>query len=461
MSLAMSMAERLAEYASSLKYDELGPKAIQEARNRLLDAIGCAIGAYGEAPIKAARRLAERGYPGTASTILGTKRKTSPDMAAFVNGGMVRYFDFNDTYLSKEPGHPSDNIPACLATAEMEGRSGKELLLAMVLAYEIQCRLCDAADIRHRGWDHVCYGLVSAALASGKLLGLSKEELAQAVNISLNSHLAMRQVRAGELSMWKGFSFANASRNAVFSALLAREGMTGPSPVFEGEMGFFNQVSGRFQLDVKAFGGGGRRFKVEETFVKFYPAEYHAQTAIWAALELRSKIEGDPAKRIAFVGVETHEAGYTILGKDPEKWAPETRETVDHSLPYMVAMALLEGKVDNGTYAPRKLKDPEVREFMKKVIVKEDKALTSAYPGSIPNKVTVKLDDGKTLSARVDDPRGHPKNPMTQDEIEQKFRLLTKGFLKESQTREVLEFVRTIERQKDVSQLFEACVVKP
>ncbi len=457
----MSLSERLAEYASSLTYDDLGGTAIVEAKKRLLDSMGCALGAYGETPVKAARRLAERGYPGTASTILGTRRKTTPDMATFVNGGMVRFFDFNDTYLSKEPGHPSDNIPACLATAEMEGRSGKDVLLAIVLAYEIQCRLCDAANLRHRGWDHVCYGLVSGALASGKLMGLSKNELSQAVNISLNSHLAMRQVRAGGLSMWKGFSFANASRNAVFSALLAREGMTGPSPVFEGEMGFFNQVSGRFQLDVRSFGGKGRGFKIEETFMKFYPAEYHAQTAIRAALDLRDRIEGDPLKRIAFVGIETHEAGYTILGKDPEKWSPETRETADHSLPYIVSMALLEGKVDNGTYAARKLKDPEVREFMKRVIVKEDRALTVAYPGSIPNRVTVKLDDGKTFAVQVDDPRGHPKNPMTDEEIEQKFRLLTKGVLKEPQVEKVLKFVRTIEKQGDVSPLFGSCVVKP
>ncbi len=461
MSLAMSLSERLSEYASSLAYGDLGETVIKEAKKRLLDAIGCAIGAYGETPVKAARRLAEKGYPGSASTLLGTKRKTTPDMATFVNGAMVRYFDFNDTYLSKEPGHPSDNIPACLATAEMEGRSGKDLLLAIVLAYEIQCRLCDAADLRHRGWDHVCYGLVSGALASGRLLGLSREQLSQAVNISLNSHLAMRQVRAGGLSMWKGFSFSNASRNAVFSAFLAREGMTGPSPVFEGEMGFFNQVSGRFQLDIRSFGGKGKGFKLEETFVKFYPAEYHAQTAIWAALDLRKQIGGDPAKRIAFVGIETHEAGYTILAKDPEKWAPETRETADHSLPYIVAMALLEGKVDNETYSARKLKDPEVREFMKRVIVKEDKALTAAYPGSISNRITVKLDDGKTLVKQVDVPTGHPKNPMTEVEIERKFRLLTKGILKESQVEKVKGFVRTIEKQKDVSQLFESCVVKP
>ncbi len=159
--------------------------------------------------------------------------------------------------------------------------------------------------------------------------------------------------------------------------------------------------------------------------------------------------------------METHEAGYSILGKDPEKWAPETRETADHSFPYMVTMALLEGKVDNETYAAKKLNDPAVREFMKRVIVKEDKALTEAYPESIPNRVTVKLDDGMTLTVQVDDPRGHPRNPMTDEEIEQKFRLLAAGVLKGPQVQKVLKFVRTVEKQTDVSPLFASCVVKP
>jgi len=455
----MDLAERLAEYAASLGYGDLSDVVIREAKKRVLDSIGCAVGAYSQVPVRAARRLAERGYPGESATILGTRKKTTPDMATFVNALMVRYFDYNDTYLSKEPGHPSDNIAACLAAAEMEGRSGRDVLVAMVLAYEVQCRLCDAADIRHRGWDHVCYGLVSSALAAGKLLGLSREELAQAVNISLNSHIAMRQVRAGRLSMWKGFSFANASRNAVFSALLAREGVTGPSPIFEGEMGFFNQVSGRFRLEPSSFGGGGRKFKLEETLLKFYPAEYHAQTAVRAALELKGMVGGD-ASNISSVGVETHEAAYSILGKDPEKWAPDTRETADHSLPYMVSVALMDGRVENSSYAPKKINDAKTREFMKKVFVKEDRALTAAYPKSISNRLTVKLVDGRVLFKQVDDPRGSPTNPMTDDEVEQKFRSQVKGFLSETQVKGVLEFVMTLERQRDVGKLFRSCVIK-
>ena len=451
----MDLAERLADYAASLSYSDLSPAVVKAAKERLADALGCALGAYREAPVRAARRLAERGYRGKDATLLGTRTKSAPDMAAFVNGLMVRYFDFNDTYLSKEPAHPSDNIPACLATAESEGRPGKDLLVAVVLAYEVQCRLCDAASLRLRGWDHVCYGLVSAALAAGKLMRLSKAELAQAVNISLNSHLAMRQVRAGGLSMWKGFSFSNAARNAVFSALLAREGITGPSPVFEGEMGFFKQVSGPFELDVASFGGKGRGFKLEETFLKFFPAEYHAQTAVWAALDLRERIAGDPAKRIERVGVETHEAAYTILGKDQEKWSPETRETADHSLPYIVSMALKVGQVDNDTYSAANLRDEQTLEFMKKVEVKEDRSFTAIYPETAANRVTLRLRSGNVVSEEVRYPRGHPKNPMTTQEVEDKFRRLTKGYLSEHRAQEILQALWNIEREDRISEVLE------
>jgi 2-methylcitrate dehydratase len=459
------LARRLAEYAHSLKFEDLGPETVLEAKKRIIDALGCAIGAFDEPPIAMARNGARRLVPKGTSTLLGTSRTSSPDMATFVNGLMIRYFDFNDTYLSKEPAHPSDNLGQCLSVADSEHSTGKELILALVLGYEIQCRLCDAADIRHRGWDHVCYGLVSAALSSGKLMRLTIEELEQAVNIALNGHIAMRQVRAGELSMWKGASFSNAARNGVFAATMAREGMEGPSPIFEGEMGFFKQVSGPFDLDVNGFGGavnrkdheqeGGRKrgnFKLVETYIKFYPAEYHSQSAVAAALQIREEIP-DPS-RIASVLIETHEAGYTILGKDPEKWEPKTKETADHSLPYIVGMAILNGKIDNSTYSDPNIHDPLNLAFLKRITVREDKKLTELYPQQgIANRVTAKLDSGRTISREVVTPKGHPKNPMSNSEIEAKFARLTSRYIPSSRAEPVLKELRQLEKVKDISGL--------
>ncbi len=456
--MGMTVAEELSQYVSSVKYGDIPENIIHESKKRIIDALGCGIGAFNTEPVEFSRKIAEKASVKDGSTLLGTKRKTTPDMASFVNGIMVRYFDYNDTYLSREPAHPSDNLGACLSVANSEGASGKDLLLSLALAFEIQCRLCDAADIRHRGWDHVCYGLVSTAVASGRLMDLNPEQMTQAVNLALNSHITMRQVRAGELSMWKGCSFANAGRNGVFSALLAGEGMTGPSPIFEGEMGFFKQVSGPFQINTEEFGGRRGNFKIGETYLKYFPAEIHSQTAIWAALEARREI-GD-INDIVSVEIASHEAGYTILGKDPEKWAPATKETADHSLPYIIAMAILEGKIDNSSYAPKKFKDVKTLDFLKKVTVVEDKDLTAMYPEAVANRVTVKLSSGKVISKQVNYHKGHPKNPMSDEDVEKKFRTLTKRQLSKNQAKRALDLLWTLEKVNDVSKLFSALVVE-
>lgn len=445
----MELAGRFAEYALSSKFQNIDPRTIKEMKARVVDAIGCAIGAFAEAPIADARRAALGLSSGGPSSLLGTKQRSSPDLATFVNGFMLRYFDFNDTYLSKEPGHPSDNLAPCLAVGEAEDSSGKEFITALVAAYEIQCRLCDSADLRHRGWDHVNYGLVSSSLVASKLMGLSLEGATQAVNIALNGHIAMRQVRAGELSSWKGASFANAARNGVFAAVLAKEGISGPAPIFEGEMGFFKQVSGSFKIDPNDFGGRKGEYKVCETYVKYWPAEYHAQSAIWAALELHPMIKDFGL--VESVTVETHEAAFTILGKDPEKWAPKTKETADHSLPFIVAVALLKGKVDNDSYSKAGLRDSKVLSLASKVRVIEDPELSAKYPaGGMPNRITVKITGGNDLMSQVNVPRGHPANPMSKDEIDGKFLGLAGKYLGDAAARKALALLWRIDEEKSV-----------
>jgi len=447
--IGVELARSLAEYVLSVQYQRLDSRTAKEMKARIIDALGCAIGACAEEPVTIARR-AVAGLRGTGvSTLLGTRSRTTPELATFVNGLMIRYFDFNDTYLSKEPAHPSDNLAPCFAVAESEAAQGKEVIAAAVAAYEIQCRLCDAADIRHRGWDHVNYGLVSSSLAASKLMGLDRREATESVNIALSGHIAMRQVRAGELSMWKGASFSNAARNGVFAALLAREGMTGPSPIFEGEMGFFKQVSGKFSLDVREFGGRRRTYKVNETYIKYWPAEYHAQSAIWAALEVRKHV--DDLGAVTSVLAETHEAGFNILGKDREKWTPKTKETADHSLPYIVGMALLHGTVDNSSYSIRNLTDPRNLCFIRKIKVVEDPEFTALYPANgIANRITVTEPGGREVTAQVVVPRGHPLNPMTKADIEAKFLRLTRKRLGEGRAREALMRLWDLEKERNL-----------
>lgn len=421
------LAGRLAQYAEQLKFSDLDASTVHEVCRRLIDSLGCACGAYQSGAVRVARRVAHRtrGEPGAG--YLGGSHPSSPELAAFVNGVAFRYLDCNDTYLSLEPAHPSDNFAAVLAAAETAGRGGRDVITAAVVAYEIQCRLCDAASIRARGWDHVTYGAFSTAAAAAKLLGLDVEGITQALNLAGTPNVTLRQTRAGELSEWKGCAFANASRNGVFAALLAAEGLTGPAPVFEGELGFFKQVSGPFELPAFGGEGGSVDFMIKRTSIKFWPAEYHSQSAIHAALELRSQI-GD-VRRIKSLDIYSFDAAVDIIGKDPEKWRPKTRETADHSLPYCTAVALLDGDVTLDSFSPQRLSDPVVLDLTSRIRVLRDPELTKRYPHGIPNRLVATLADGRQMTAENEFPRGHDQNPMTDGEVMEKFRKLANGVL--------------------------------
>src|SRR6266849_7809507 len=240
--MTITLAHQLAKYACELKFEDLSKEVLHEVRRRVTDSLGCALGAWNEEPCAIARKVASEFSAKNGATIIGTAHKAPPDWAAFANGCCIRYFDYNDTYLSKEPAHPSDNISAALAIAESLGANGRELITAIALAYEVQCCFCDAASIRARGWDHVTYGTFSTALDCARLMNLDRKKTRHAVNIAGVAGAAMRQARVGELSHWKGVAFATAARHGVYSALLARAGMTGPGPIFEGQMGFEKQL---------------------------------------------------------------------------------------------------------------------------------------------------------------------------------------------------------------------------
>ena len=296
------------------------------------------------------------------------------------------------------------------------------MLTAVVLAYEIQCRLCDACSLRKQGVDHVTYGAISSAIAAGKLMKLDAEKIAHAIGIAGVSNVALRQTRSGELSYWKGCAFANAARNGVFAATLAADGMTGPSPIFEGDLGFMKLVT-RSQFTVAPMGaenGRANDFMIAKTYIKFWPAEYHSQSAIDAALQLRPEIR-DPLL-IKSIDIYTFEASYNIIGKYKEAWAPKTRETADHSLPYCTAVALLDGDVFLEQFDPQRFTSPDILTLLTKVKVHLDDKLTPRYPRGIPNRLVITSSGGQCLTKEVEFPRGHAGNPMTDEEVVAKFR---------------------------------------
>ena len=451
-----TLAHQLADYACALRFEDLSNKVVHEVERRVIDSLGVALGAWKEEPCAIARKVALDFSAKHGSTIIGTTHKASPDWAAFANGCAIRYFDYNDTYLSKEPAHPSDNISAALAAAESAGANGRELITAIALAYEVQCRLCDAASIRARGWDHVTYGAFSTALASARLMKLDPAKTRHAVNIAGVAGAAMRQARAGELSHWKGVAFANAARHGVYSALLARAGMTGPAPIFEGQMGFEKQLG-------VSLGDVGEKFKgapemILKTSIKFWPAEYHSQSAIEAALFLRSQI-GD-FSQIKRVVIESHDAAVDIIGSEPEKWKPKTRETADHSLPYITAIALIDGEITDRQFEPRRFKDPEVWKFLENVRVERNAELSAMYPDAVANIVHVDLADSRRVTRRVDHPLGHAKNPLKDSEVEGKFNALVEPILGQERGKKIIEIIWKLDEAESVDELLRACVMK-
>ena len=419
--MSQTLANRFADYAVKLRFEDIPTAVVHDAKRRFIDSFATAVGAMPSEAYAVAKKCAARvqGTPG--ATVLGGG-KSSPEWATFVNGLLIRYLDFNDTYLSLEPAHPSDNLAPVLAIGEAVGASGPEMLTAAVLAYEIQCRLCDAASLRKQGVDHVTYGAISSAIAACKLMKLDAAKTAHAIGIAGVCNVALRQTRSGELSYWKGCAFANAARNGVFAATLAADGMTGPAPIFEGDLGFMKLVT-RDTFTVAPMGaenGAAPDFMMSKTYIKFWPAEYHSQSAIDAALQLRKQI-GDISK-VASIDIHTFEASYNIIGKYKEAWTPKTRETADHSLPYCTAVALLDGDVFLKQFDPERFTAPDIVNLVAKVKIHLDDALTPRYPHGIPNRIVVTLTDGKTFTKEVEFPRGHAGNPMTDEEVVAKFR---------------------------------------
>lgn len=447
-----------AEYSHGLRYEDLPADTVHEVKRRILDSVGVSMAAFSEDAPKAARMYAyDFALPGGA-TIWGAPARVTPEAAAFANGLMTRYLDFNDTYLSLEPLHPSDMLPGLIALCEWSGRDVRDIFTAAATAYEVSVNLCDAASIRAYQWDHVVYTGIGAACGAGRLLGQSADQIEHTISIASVPHASMRQTRAGELSMWKGAAAANSVRNAVFASLVSQRGLTGPYQPFAGEMGFFAQLLGGNPFDdaaLKSIAERAAPTRIQDTYIKKWPVEYHAQSAVDAAVDLREELGGD-VNLIESIHLDTFKVSYEIIAKDPEKWAPKTRETADHSLMYIVAAALLDGTVTKHSFSQRMLDSAEIKALLAKTTLEEDDELTAGYPEGIPNRITIKTKDGGALSREVSFPRGHAMNKMTDAEVEQKFMLNVADVWTDEQARRVIDLVWHIDEQPNLDALMEA-----
>ncbi|MFH1017621.1 MAG: MmgE/PrpD family protein [Pseudomonadota bacterium] len=451
---------QLVDYISKHTYERLTKEAVRAVKERLLDSFACALAGFSETPVKAARAIAMQTSSARGATVFGTRHLAPMEGATLALGTAVRALDWNDTYLSKEPAHPSDNIAAAYSVAEAEKKNGRDLIAAVALAYEMQCRFCDAAGIRKKGWDHVTYASVSSTAAAAWLMGLPPAQIRDAIAIAVTTGNYLRQTRIGTISNWKAAAFAKAAKNAVEAALCVRNGFTGPSEIFTGQHGLINQITqGEFDLAGKFGGQGGEEFKIVGTYIKYFPAEYHSQSAIWAALDLREKIGKERIGAISSILVETCHHSYEIIGMDPDKWRPTTKETADHSLPFITAAALTDGEITPKQFDQEHLDDPALLALVRKVKVREKREYTEIYGTSFPNKLTVTLDDGRIFEKEVKDPKGHPRNPLARSEIEAKFKRAAEGLLSSRQQARAVEIVWDLENAKDLRELSDCFAV--
>ena len=404
--------KKLVAFTARARYEALSPNVVHETKRHLIDTFASALGAFDEPVSAMSRAVAARTRSDDQARVWGSDIITTPELAAFANGVMTRSLDVSDTYLGKSRGHPSDMIPGLVAVAEMEHADAKALINAIVLAYDVYCSFCKHVDVNSGGWDQPVYTVLGCALGAAKLMKLDDEATGHALSLALTPNLALSQARRGSLSSWKGCAGANGSRNAVFAALLAREGFTGPGEVFEG--------SGHSDWPLPGTP------MIGETRTKSLPVCYHGQSSVFAAIELRDKVD---LKQIEEIQVDGYQVAVFMMGDDASRWAPTTRETADHSLPYCVAIGLLDGELTSASFADERLRDPAVAELMRKVKVSEDPALSAQYPEGAPGRVSIRMKSGEKHVVEIRYPKGHEKSPMGDAEIERKFRDLCSATL--------------------------------
>ena len=438
--------ERLVAFAECASYDALPAAVVHECKRRVIDTFASALGAFDNPTSAMAHAVAARSRTDHPATVWGSAIKTTPENAAFANGVMTRLLDISDTYLGKSRGHPSDMNAGIIAVAESIHADGKSLINAITLAYDVYCSFCDAIDVNAKGWDQPVYGVLGCVLGVGALLKLNHDQMANAVSLALAPNMALAQARRGHLSNWKGCAGANASRNAVFAAMLAQDGFTGPPAVFEGDGGLW-QVIGHHEWPLPS-----DRHLITETHLKCLPICYHGQAPVFAALQLRGQFALDEVDEIV---VDTYGAALMMMGTEPSRWAPATRETADHSMPYVVATALMDGAVTDASFTDARLADQGLRALMAKVKVREDQRLSAAYPEGAPGRVSVRTRNGATHTQEIIYPLGHFKNPLSDAQVADKFHELTAARLPQKQRDSVLDTLRQLETVDDVAALIQ------
>lgn len=438
----MTMVQELSEFVVSRSYDDLSGAAVDALKVRILDALGCAIGALEGGPIRAIRDYMRDFGGRPLCTAIGFGKAT-PHLCALYNGALVRYLDFNDSYIAKgETCHPSDNLGAVLAATEYANGAGKDLLLSLAVAYQVQCRLSDVAPVRARGFDHTTQGSYAVAAGVSKALRLDATKTANAVAISGTAFNALRVTRTGVLSNWKGLAYPNTGFCGTHATFLAKQGITGPMEVFEGNKGFMDSIAGKFSIDWSE----EDLERVTKTAVKKYNAEIHSQSATEGILELKAEhsLTADDVNRIE---IDIFDVGFDIIGGGEEgsKYGVRTKEEADHSLPYIVSAAFLDGTVMPTQYDPQRILREDIQQLHRKVVVRPAKEYSDRFPAEMPCRLTVYLKDGRVLEKEKRDYEGFVTRPMTWATAAAKFHSLAAPFTGEALRKQIVLVISKLE----------------
>lgn len=434
----LSRSEELAAFIEGARWERISPAARQALKIRVLDSLACALGAIDGEPVRMIRKDIEEFGGNPLCTLIGGGR-TSPDRAAFYNGALVRYLDFNDSHLAPgETCHPSDNLGAVLAASEYARATGRQFLTALAVAYQVQCRLSEAAPVRARGFDHTTQGAFASAAGVAKALDLDARRIANALGISGTANNALRVTRTGELSHWKGLAYPDTAFNGLRAAFLAMRGVTGPREVFEGNKGWCQAVAGDFDLDWSM----ENLERVVRTIIKKYNAEIHSQSAIEGMIELMRE-RGFSGAEIDRIRIDIFEVAHLIIGGGVEgdKTIVRTKEEADHSLQYMVAAAALDGQVLPAQYEPERIGRADVQSLLRRVTVVPDPAYSKRFPDEHCCKLTVTLKDGRSFTKEKTDYEGFHTRPMSWERVVEKFHALSEKAVGPSRREEIIDAV--------------------
>jgi 2-methylcitrate dehydratase len=442
----------MSRWAAGLEYKDISPEAVYQAKRFLLDSVGCALGGYQQHDVKIALEVLDEVAGAGSATVIGTGERMDPVSASLANALMIRCMDYNDIYWKQDPSHPSDIFPAAIAACERAGSDGKELIVGLVLGHEFEMRLCEAAfpGIRERGWHHATLTAFVSPIVAGRALRLPWEQIQQAIGISGSGRCTLGAVTAGKLTMMKNTVDPMATQSGVFAALLAEKGYSGPEHVIDGKEGLAHVFKPEWKLELLTEGLGDS-WRITQCGMKAFPTEALTHTPISAVLDLVKSNDLNPDE-VVKIQIRSLARAADILS-DPSKYDPRSKETADHSLPYVIAAALVERQVTPMQFTMEKIMDPQIRAQLQKVEVVADPEIEKVFPAL--QRVIVHIDtrDGRSFRKQLDYPKGDPRNPLTDQEVEEKFMALADGVLSRDAQKRVKDAIWNLERVGSVSEL--------